>query len=58
MNTIKAQYISAVESLSDEALRETLSGLESHEIGCVNWAEFPYAPQVKFHIAFMLSSYI
>ena len=51
MNTIKAQYISAVESLSDEALRETLSGLESHEIGCVNWAEFPYAPQVKFHIA-------
>ena len=51
MNSIKAQYIAGIESLSDEALREALSGLEKHEIGCVNWEEYPYKPSAGFHIA-------
>ena len=51
MNTIKAQYIAGLEGLSDETLREALGTLEKHEIGCVNWAEFPYKPSAGFRIA-------
>ena len=51
MNRIKAQYIAGVESLSNEALHQALSALEKHEIGCVNWAEYPYKPSVHFHLA-------
>lgn len=51
MNRIKAQYIGGLEALSDEALHEVLSGLESHAIGNVNWQEFPYKPTVNFRMA-------
>jgi len=51
MKIIKSQYISGVEMLSDEALREVLSGTESHQIDCVNWQEFPYKPAVGFRTA-------
>jgi hypothetical protein len=52
MNTLKAQYIADVEKLSDEALHKALSAIESHEIGCVNWAEFPYKPSASFRMAY------
>ena len=52
MTKIKAQYIADVESLSDQALHEALSATQKHEIGCVNWAEFPYKPSAGFHIAY------
>lgn len=52
MNTIKAQYIAGAETLSDEALYEALGSLKKHEIGCVNWGEFPYKPAAGFHIAY------
>ena len=52
MSRIKAQYIEGVESFSDEALYEALGSLEKHEIGCVNWGEFPYKPSAGFHIAY------
>ena len=52
MNTLQAKYISELESLSDNDLRQTLSTLESHAVGCVNWAEFPYAPEVSFRLAY------
>lgn len=52
MNTFKAQYIADVENLSDEALHKALSAIESHEIGCVNWAEFPYKPSASFRMAY------
>ena len=51
MNKIKAQYIAGVEALTDEALLQALSALEKHEIGCVNWAEYPYKPSVHFSMA-------
>ena len=51
MNRIKAQYIGRLEALSDEALHEVLSGLESHTIDNVNWQEFPYKPTVNFRMA-------
>ena len=52
MNKIKAQYIAGVEDLTDEALLQALSALEKHEIGCVNWAEFPYKPSASFKMAY------
>lgn len=50
---IKAPYVADLETLSEEALRQRLEGLESHTVGCVNWAdEYPYAPRVRFHVAY------
>ena len=51
MNSIKAPYISSLETLSDEVLHHALSGLESHPIDNVNWQEFPYKPSVSFRMA-------
>ena len=52
MNRIKAQYIAGAESLSDEALLQALKAIEKHEIGCVNWAEYPYKPSASFSMAY------
>lgn len=53
MKTVKASYIAGIESLSDNALRETLASLQSHGVDCVNWpAEFPYKPEVSFRAAY------
>lgn len=50
--SITAAYIPTLEKLSDEELRAALLQTESHAIECVNWhQEYPYAPDVKFHIA-------
>ena len=51
MNTLKSTYVNGIETLEDDALRQALASLESHAIANVNWAEYPYAPEVKFHIA-------
>ena len=50
MNTMKAQYIAGLESLSDEALHEALACLESHAVANVNWKEYPYSPAVNFKL--------
>ena len=52
MNTIKAQYIAGLETLSDEALRKALECTESHAIANVNWKEFPYSPVVNFRLGY------
>ena len=49
---MKIQYINGLDAMSDQALFDTLKGVESHEIANVNWQEFPYAPQVTFHMAY------
>ena len=51
MNTLKSTYVNGIETLGDDALRQALASLESHVIANVNWEEYPYAPEVKFHIA-------
>ena len=52
MKTLDIKYISGLESLSDEALRETLASMDANAVDCVNWPdEFPYKPQVKFRMA-------
>ena len=51
MNTTKIQHISGLESMSDSELRSTLQALQPNPIANVNWAEFPYAPEVSFKMA-------
>ena len=51
MNRINSTFINGIENLPDQALYQTLEGLDRHSIGCVNWQEFPYRPSVGFHIA-------
>lgn len=52
MKTIHAKFVDGIESMPEtEIFRILDSETESNEINCVNWKEFPYAPDVKFHIA-------
>ena len=51
MKTFNARYIADLQTLSDEALRETLSTCDAQALDCVNWSEFPYAPSVNFRMA-------
>lgn len=52
MKSIEAKYISGMESMSDADLLKTLeAATEYNPVACVNWKEYPYAPQVGFHIA-------
>lgn len=52
MKALTAKYIQGIENLSQEGIFDVLCATEEHYINCINWAEFPYAPQVSFHIAF------
>ena len=52
MGKIKADYIPNLENMSDNSLRGLLSELSSHDVACVNWKEYPYAPQVRFYVAY------
>jgi hypothetical protein len=53
MKTITAKHIPSLETMTDEALFAALNTeAEGNPLACVNWKEFPYAPEVRFHIAF------
>ena len=52
MNVLKINKIQGIETLADEALVTTLKDCcPTHKVGCVNWEEFPYTPDVNFRIA-------
>lgn len=46
------RYIPGIESLSDTELVKALSGTAEETVGCVNWDEYSYRPEVKLNIAF------
>ena len=48
---IKSTYIPEIETLSDKEALAAVAQTKSYQLGCVNWAEYPYAPEVEFHIA-------
>lgn len=52
MKSLSAKYLPGIENLSDEDIFNELHLIDRHEISCVNWKEYPYAPEVGFHIAF------
>ena len=48
--SIKKLNANAVEAFAVPSLMEA-AGIEFNPIACVNWAEFPYQPEVKFRAA-------
>ena len=53
MRKLNARHIPALETMTDEALFEALCNeTEKHPVACVNWNEYPYCPQVEFHVAY------
>ena len=51
MNKLQSKYIPELDNMSDQALRDTLGSVEAQAIANVNWPEYPYAPEVRFHLA-------
>lgn len=49
---IEARFIRKIELFRNDEIRLVMRDrVESHEVACVNWAEYPYAPKVTFRIA-------
>ena len=48
---IKSTYIPKIEEMTNEDALAAIVGGQAYPLECVNWAEFPYAPQVSFHVA-------
>ena len=46
------RYIPQLESLSEEDLVKALRDAKEEKIECVNWNEYPYAPEVRLNAAF------
>ena len=49
---MKIQYINGLETMTDTELRAGLESIPATPIANVNWKEFPYAPEVSFHMAY------
>lgn len=52
MKNLSALYVPGIEKLPEQRILQTLRSIERHEVGYLNWNEYPYAPQVGFHLAF------
>ena len=49
---MKSPYINSLETMPDADLRSALQDVQANTISNVNWSEFPYAPEVSFHMAY------
>ena len=53
MKSIDIKFIADVEKMTESEIKEALTTqTETHEISCVNWSEYPYAPKVSVRIAY------
>lgn len=53
MKTTSIGYIRDIETMPDEEVVRILTETtERQAIDCVNWKEYPYSPEVGFHIAY------
>lgn len=48
---ITSTYIPRIEEMTDKDALAAVSGSQAYPLSCVNWAEYPYAPEVTFHVA-------
>lgn len=48
---IQSTYLSDIENKTFEELLTAITESQEYPIACVNWKEFPYAPEVSFHVA-------
>ena len=49
---IEARFVRKIEQFRNDEIRLVMRDrVPSHEVACVNWQEYPYAPEVMFRIA-------
>lgn len=48
---ITSTYLPGLEEMTDDNALTAMSGCQAYLLGCINWAEYPYAPDVTFSIA-------
>ena len=48
---IHSTYIPGIDTMSPDEAHALLLDTPSYPLSCVNWKEYPYAPQVSFHVA-------
>lgn len=48
---IQSAYLSDIENKTFEDILSTIADSQEYLLSCVNWKEFPYAPEVSFHVA-------
>lgn len=48
---IHSTYLADIENMKFEDILTAVAGSQEFPLSCVNWKEFPYAPQVSFHVA-------
>lgn len=48
---ISSTYIPKIENMTKEDALAAMSGSQAYPLACVNWKEYPYAPEVSFKVA-------
>ena len=48
---IQSTYLSDVENMTFEDILAAIANSQEFPLSCLNWKEFPYAPEVSFHVA-------
>lgn len=49
---IEARFIRKIEQFRNDEIRLVMHDrVPSHQVACVNWTEYPYAPKVEFRVA-------
>lgn len=52
VKSIEARFVRKIEQFRNDEIRLVMRDrVPSHQVACVNWAEYPYAPKVEFRIA-------
>jgi hypothetical protein len=52
MAQLRAKYVPDIENMPQQEILETLMAVEKNGLECLNWGEFPYKPEVGFHLAY------
>ena len=53
MKSIDIKFIADVEKMTESEIKEALTTqTETHKVSCVNWNEYPYAPEVQINMAY------
>jgi hypothetical protein len=48
---IRSTYLPDTDKMTFEEILSAITDSPEHSLSCVNWKEYPYAPQVSFHVA-------
>ena len=53
MKSIDVKFIADVDKMTESEIKEALiNQTETHKVSCINWNEYPYAPDVQINIAY------